>query len=295
MKIKFWGVRGSIPTPGPKTVRYGGNTTCIEVRTDERDLIVLDAGSGIVPLAYTLFPELPLTCHLFISHTHWDHIQGLPFFIPNFIPGNTLRIHGPFDPIGQRDLRETLGRQMEYSFFPVRMAELKARLEYFTLKGRDTVQVGSATISNIPMNHPVLNFGYRITSHGKSLFFTGDHEPLYNIYQPEEAEYAVYDLYIAQRNQLILDFIRGCDVLIADCSYTLADFPAKRGWGHSTFDDNIKIAKQAGVKTLFFTHHEPTRHDDVLEKVFQEALERNPRQPGDPEYLLAQEGLVFEL
>lgn len=295
MKIKFWGVRGSIPCPGPKTIRYGGNTTCIEVRTDEGDLIILDAGSGIVPLSYTLFPELPLTGHLFITHTHWDHIQGLPFFIPTFIPGNTLRVHGPFDPIGRRDIRATLSRQMEYSFFPVREAELKAKMEYFTLKERDTVQIGSTTISNILMNHPSLNFGYRITNNGKSLFFTGDHETLYNIYDPEEEEYAEYERYIAQKNQGILEFIQGCDLLIADSSYTPEDFPAKKGWGHSTFDNNMKMAKQAGIKTLFLTHHEPTRHDDALEKAFQEALDRNPKEPGDPEYRLAQEGLEFEL
>ena len=295
MKIKFWGVRGSIPSPGPATVRYGGNTSCIEVRTDEGDLIVLDAGSGIVPLAYTLFPELPITCHLFLTHTHWDHIQGLPFFIPTFIPGNTMRIHGPYDPVGQRDIGATLARQMEYSFFPVRLAELRARMEFITLKERDTVTVGSATISNILMNHPVLNFGYRITSKDKSIFFTGDHEHLYNIYQPEDVEYAEYEMYLEQKNQAIVEFIRGCDVLISDCAYVPEDFPAKRGWGHSSFDANMDMAKQAGVKILYFTHHEPNRSDDALEKVFQEALERNPREPGDPEYRLAKEGLIFEL
>lgn len=295
MKITFWGVRGSIPCPGPKTIRYGGNTTCIEVRTDDGELIILDAGSGIVPLAHTLFPELPLTCHIFISHTHWDHIQGLPFFIPSYIPGNTLNIYGPYDPVGQRDIRETLARQMEYSFFPVRVAELNARMAYTTLKERDTVQIGSTTISTILMNHPVLNFGYRITSHGKSLFFTGDHEPLYNIYQPDDPEYAEYARYMVQKNQNIANFIRGCDVLIADCSYTPDDYPAKRGWGHSTFDANIAVAREVGVKTLFFTHHEPTRYDDTLEKVFQEALARNPAQPGDPAFFLAKEGLTFEI
>ena len=108
MKIKFWGVRGSIPCPGPSTVRYGGNTTCIEIRTDDGELIILDAGSGIFPLANALLEQLPITCHLFITHTHWDHIQGLPFFIPAFIPGNTLNIHGAYDPIGQKSIRSVL-------------------------------------------------------------------------------------------------------------------------------------------------------------------------------------------
>ncbi|MBF0428253.1 MAG: MBL fold metallo-hydrolase [Magnetococcales bacterium] len=295
MKLKFWGVRGSIATPGPTTVKYGGNTTCIEIRTDENDLIILDAGTGLFQLALTLFPELPLTCHLFITHTHWDHIQGLPFFIPSFIPGNILKIHGAYDPIARRDIREILSGQLQYCYFPVREAELRSKLEYITLKERQTIEIGSTTVTNILMNHPVLSFGYRIESHGKSIFFTGDHEPLFNIYEPADDEYEEYNQFMIQKNQSILEFIRGVEILIADTSYTLEDYPLKKGWGHSTFDNNIALAKAAGVKKLFFTHHEPTRSDDALERAFHEALERNPRQPGDPEYLLAMEGLVVEL
>ncbi|MEO5346647.1 MAG: MBL fold metallo-hydrolase [Magnetococcus sp. YQC-9] len=295
MKIKFWGVRGSIATPGPSTVRHGGNTTCIEVRTDSNALIILDAGTGIFPLALTLFPELPLTAHLFITHTHWDHIQGLPFFIPNFIPGNTLKIFGAFDPVGRRDIREALTTQLQYAFFPVREAELKASLEYVTLREGESVQVADATVTNLLMNHPVLNFGYRIECNGKSVIFTGDHEHLGNIYAPDDPEFDEYERLIQQKNQAIVDFVRGVDVLIADTSYTVQEYPTKIGWGHGTFDANIALARQAGVKTLFFTHHEPTRSDGVLEKVFLEALERNSAQPGDPQFLLASEGLVFEV
>lgn len=295
MKIKFWGVRGSIATPGPTTLKYGGNTTCIEVRTDDNDLIILDAGTGIFPLAQTLFPELPLTCHIFITHTHWDHIQGLPFFIPTFIPGNTLRIHGAYDPIARRDIREILSGQLQYCYFPVREAELKSRLEYITLKERQTAQAGSATVTNILMNHPVLNFGYLIKCNGKSVFFTGDHEHLYNIYAPQDSEYKEYNQFMNQKNQAIVDFIRDVDLLIVDTSYTIEDYPAKQGWGHGTFDANIAMAREAGVKQVFFTHHEPTRTDAKLEQVFHEALLRNPKQPGDPEFHLAYEGLVYEL
>ncbi|MBF0368347.1 MAG: MBL fold metallo-hydrolase [Magnetococcales bacterium] len=295
MKIKFWGVRGSIACPGPKTLKYGGNTSCIEIRSDDNDLIILDAGTGIFQLAQTLFPELPLTCHIFITHTHWDHIQGLPFFIPSFIPGNNLNIYGAFDPVEQRGISSILARQLEYSYFPVREEELKATTKYVTLAEHQTVQAGSAKVTNIFMNHPVLNFGYKIECNGKTVFFTGDHEELYNLYAPEDEDYHKYEKFMTQKNKAILDFVRGVDVLIADTSYTRDDYPAKQGWGHGTFDGNMRLAKEAGVKTMFFTHHEPTRDDANLEKVFQEALDRHPRKPGDPEYLLAQEGLEFEL
>ncbi|MEO5377951.1 MAG: MBL fold metallo-hydrolase [Magnetococcus sp. DMHC-6] len=295
MKIKFWGVRGSIPCPGPKTVKYGGNTTCIEVRTDAGYLIILDAGSGIFPLAQTLFPELPLSCHIFITHTHWDHIQGLPFFIPNFIPGNKIKIHGAFDPVDQRDIKQILSRQMEYCYFPVREAELKANLEYITLAEQQMVQVEDAKVTNIFMNHPVLNFGYKIECNGKTLFFSGDHEEIYNIYTPDEEPYEEYATFMKQKNQSILNFVRGSDVYIADTSYTKQDYPGKKGWGHGTFEGNMRIAQEAEIKTMFFTHHEPTRDDASLEKIFQEVLHNCPEHPHKPTFYLAQEGLEFEL
>ncbi|MBF0154226.1 MAG: MBL fold metallo-hydrolase [Magnetococcales bacterium] len=295
MKFRFWGVRGSIACPGPHTIKYGGNTTCIEIRTDNNELIILDAGTGIFPLSHTLFKELPLTCHVFVTHTHWDHIQGLPFFIPTFIPGNTIHLHGAFDPIRNGDLREVLSRQMDYCYFPVREAELQANMHYVTLRERQAIQVGEAKVINIFMNHPVLNFGYRVDCGGKSLFFTGDHEPMSNIYDEGDAEFAEYQTLLDRKHRAIVEFIRDVDVLIADTSYTPEEYKTKKGWGHGTYDTSIALARECGAKKLFFTHHEPTRSDAALEKVFQEAMERHPRQPRDPDYQLAQEGVVFEV
>ncbi|MDQ6952412.1 MAG: MBL fold metallo-hydrolase, partial [Mariprofundaceae bacterium] len=184
MKIKFWGVRGSIPSPGYQTVRYGGNTTCIEVRLDDNTLIILDAGTGIFPLSQTLPPEFPLSCHILNTHTHWDHIQGLPFFIPLFVPGNQVHIYGAADPISHNGIHEILTTQLQYRFFPIREVELKSDIHYQSLTESNSIQIGDATITAIMMNHPVINFGYRIDCHGKSMFFTGDHEPPYNIYKP---------------------------------------------------------------------------------------------------------------
>jgi len=294
MKVKFWGVRGSIASPGPSTVRYGGNTTCIEVRTDNNELIIIDAGTGIFPLSQSLLSELPVTANVLITHSHWDHIQGLPFFIPNFIPGNTLRLHGAFDPVSGKGVEQVMSVQLQYSYFPVREAEMKAHIEYVTLTPNESFQLGSATITPFMMNHPVIDFGYRIDANGKSVFFTGDHEPPPNIYEPQDPEYAEYQSFVDAKTADILRAMSGVDVLIADSSYTQAEYPAKKGWGHGTFHTSIDYAKQARAKMLFCTHHEPTRSDDALEKVFEQVLHEHPRQPGDPQYRLAREGESYE-
>lgn len=294
MKIRFWGVRGSIASPGPKTVRYGGNTTCIEIRTDDNELLILDAGTGIFPLSQTLLAEMPVTANVLISHSHWDHIQGLPFFVPNFVPGNVLRLHGAFDPISGNGVEQVMSVQLQYSYFPVREAELKARIEYVTLAPEEAVRIGSATVTPFLLNHPVINFGYRIESGGKSVFFTGDHEPPYNIYEPGDADHAEYEQFVAEKEAAIDWAMRGVDVLIADSSYTAQEYPAKRGWGHGSFESSLAYARRAGARQLFLTHHEPTRSDDALEAAFAALLAAHPPRPGDPVLTLAREGDVHE-
>lgn len=294
MKVRFWGVRGSIASPGPKTVRYGGNTTCIEVRTDDNELIILDAGTGIFPLSQTLLAELPVTANVLITHSHWDHIQGLPFFIPNFIPGNTLRLHGGFDPVSGKGIEQVMSVQLQYSFFPVREAEMKARIEYVTLVPGEKHQIGSATITPCILNHPVIDFGYRIESKGKSVFFTGDHEPPYNIYQPGDEGYDEYQEFVNDKNAAIIEAIRDVDMFIADCSYTDAEYPSKIGWGHGTFSSSIATAKLANAKVLICTHHEPTRSDDALDEAFQEALITNATIASGLDIRLAREGETYE-
>lgn len=275
MKIKFWGVRGSIPSPGPGTQRYGGNTTCIEVRSDDNDLIILDGGTGIFPLAQQLLKELPLTAHILNTHSHWDHIQGLPFFIPIFIKGNTVYLYGAFDPLSGAGPERIMNIQMQYSYFPVREAEIQSNMHYLTVMPHEVIRIGSSSITPTLLSHPVVNMGYRIECKGKSMFFTGDHEPHYNIYEPEDDGYAEYQVLIDEQRLAIIDAIRGVDILIADSSYTLSEYPSKKGWGHGTFDSCIEMAKAAGAKILYCTHHEPTRSDDDLEKVFAEAVARH--------------------
>ncbi len=291
LKIRFWGVRGSIPVPGPKTVRYGGNTTCIEVKTDDGHTIILDAGTGIYPLSQQLFREMPLTCHIFITHTHWDHIQGLPFFLPLFIPGNSVRIYGTFDPLLQKNIGDVLKNQMEYCYFPVREAELKADVQYISLHERQQIEIGSTVVTSIMMNHTALNYGYLIETKGKKVFFTGDNEKLSNIYNPEDDFYEEYDKLIMLKNQSLYDFIRGVDVIIADSAYTEDEYMVKKGWGHGTYDFCIDMAKKAEAHSLYLTHHEPNRSDEELDRLRELLDQRFQSSAETPFVHIAFEGL----
>ena len=295
MKFRFWGVRGSIASPGPRTARYGGNTTCIEVRSDNGTLIVLDGGTGVFSLAQALLRELPVSANIFITHSHWDHIQGLPFFIPLFIPGNSVRLHGAFDPVSGNDIEQVMAVQLQYSYFPVREAEMKAAIEYEMLSIGQAVEIGDAVVTNTLMNHPVINLGYRIECNGKSVFFTGDHEPYYNIYDVEDDDYAEYQGLIEEKQLAVDNAMRGVDALIVDSSYTREEYPGKKGWGHGTFDGAIAMALRVGAKRLYCTHHEPTRGDDELEAIFADVMARHAPLLRGLEVHLAREGLEIEL
>ncbi|THB64015.1 MAG: MBL fold metallo-hydrolase [Desulfovibrio sp.] len=291
MFIRFWGTRGSIPTPGEDTVRYGGNTSCIEVRTDDGELIILDAGSGIRALGMSLLPEMPLDCSIFISHTHWDHIQGLPFFTPLFVPGNSFTIYGTPDPVSFKTIKDALSMQMEYRYFPVREAELKSSIDYVTLNENQVVEVGAAKVSTIFMNHPVLCFGYKIECNGKSLFYTGDHESYRNIYSHDDDDYKEYEEIIIDKHNNIVDFMRGVDVVVADSQYTTEEYAQKIGWGHSTFDKSIEIAQEAGVKELYLIHHDPLRTDQGLDAILKD-LRKKYRDIGVNIHAAAEGGTV---
>ena len=256
-RLKFWGVRGSIPTPGPHTVYYGGNTSCIEVRADD-ELIILDAGSGIRPLGTSLSSEYgdkPIQLSLLISHTHWDHIQGFPFFVPAYNPKNQVRILA-FEG-ARKGIEATLASQMESPYFPISMQQMPGNLYLQELKDMD-FSVGKVSVKASFMNHPGICVGFRLETSGGSIAYLPDNE-LYRRLRtngPEDSTFA------ERQDQKLIDFIRNVDVAIMDSQYDAQEYPDHVGWGHSCVDDTVDVAIAAGVRHLFLFHHDPD-HDDA--------------------------------
>ncbi|MGR9086365.1 MAG: MBL fold metallo-hydrolase [Gammaproteobacteria bacterium] len=289
MKFRFWGVRGSIPSPGPNTVKYGGNTTCIEVRTSDNDLIILDAGTGIHVLGHKLLERMPIDAHIFITHTHWDHIQGLPFFMPLFVSGNDISIYGSLDPVTHEKINRALSAQLQYSYFPIQEAQLKAKINFLTISPGVPVQVGRALITPTILNHPVLNYGYRVDCDGQSIFFTGDYEKHLNIYNADDDDYQPFQCYLDAKQEEVIQAMENVDALIIDSSFTQREYAARQGWGHGTYESAIELGIAAKVKSLFLTHHEPMRTDADLDRIYQDLLDRYPLL--NYPFFIAQEGI----
>jgi phosphoribosyl 1,2-cyclic phosphodiesterase/CheY-like chemotaxis protein len=260
-RLKFWGVRGSIPTPGPQTVQYGGNTSCVELRADG-ELIVLDAGSGIRPLGVQLrneFKSRPINLSLLISHTHWDHIQGFPFFVPAYNPKNQVRILA-FEG-ARKGLEATLASQMESPYFPISMQQMPGNLYVQELKDME-FRVGKVHIKASFMNHPGICVGFRIETSGGSIAYLPDNE-LFRRLRTSGGDQGESNTAFAERqDQKLVEFICGCDVAIMDSQYDAEEYPDHVGWGHSCVDDTVDVAMKAGVKHLFLFHHDPD-HDDA--------------------------------
>ena len=303
---KFWGVRGSIPTPGIEFTKYGGNTACIELRIGEKDrLIIIDAGSGIRLLAgYMMkndFPKGPMSADIFLSHTHWDHILGFPFFVPNFIKGTKLRIYGP-QTYEEETLEKIIGNQLSYRYFPIRQEELSAQIEYLQLKECEMDLGDGIKLKTKYLNHPVSSLGYRFEYQGKVFCTAYDNEPFYNLF-PTDPTDPDYDEDVAregentafEENKKIREFYRDADVLVHDAQYTNQEYKKNRkGWGHSSFEYAINSAHNAKVKKLFLFHHDIARTDKELDEL--EIKYRNKIQgKTSMEISLAKEGMEIVL
>ena len=282
MKVQFFGTRGSLPVPGPLTVRYGGNTTCTAVRSRSGTLVVLDMGTGAFALGQEL-AELkePIKGHVLISHTHWDHIQGLPFFAPFFRPGNEWDLYAPRG-LGS-SLRETLSGQMQYTYFPLELEQLGATIHYHDLV-EGTLTLGDIAVETQYLNHPALTLGYKLKADGATLVHALDHEPFDSTLASGSGAIEGGDLRHAE-------FLAGADLVIHDAQFLAEEFAPKTGWGHSTVEYAMHVARTAGVRRLALAHHDPGRSDDAIDAL---VAERKPKD-GGPDVFAAAEGMVIEL
>jgi phosphoribosyl 1,2-cyclic phosphodiesterase len=249
---RCWGTRGSIPSPGPRTVRYGGNTTCFEVRHQGRRLI-FDAGSGVRPLGTDLVEKGPNAIHIFLTHFHWDHIQGFPFFAPLYDPEDTIKVVGPKQR--EIDVQNLFAGQMGPIYFPVPFSVVAAAMEFEHLNS-GSYEIGDVLLEVMRVRHPSYVLGYRIRVGGQTICFIPDNELDGSGYEVGEGW--------AQR---IRDFVGDADLLIHDSMYTEDEYRARAGWGHSTFQQSLRLAEEGGVKRLLLFHHDPTRSDDELDTI----------------------------
>jgi phosphoribosyl 1,2-cyclic phosphodiesterase len=280
MLIKFWGVHGSLPRPGPTTLKYGGNTPCVEVR-GRRSLIIFDAGSGIRDLGDDLLKRTAnsrrgsakITAHIFFSHLHWDHVQGFPFFAPAYVNGNAFHLYG----IKQSGsgVERVMRNQMSKPYFPVELEDMEADLTFYDLEAGEVVKIDDSIITTLGLNHPGGSLAYRVDQDGRSVIYATDTENVKSL------------------DKSLLEFACDVDVLIFDNMFTPdqyrgeSDNLSRRGWGHSTWESAVKFAKEANVGKLVLFHH--GNHDAQVERIEAEAKELFPRA------MAAYEGLEIEI
>jgi len=272
--VHFWGVRGSIACPGAETVRYGGNTSCIEVRVAGHRLI-FDGGTGLRVLGQTLLSQMPLEAHMFFTHSHWDHIQGFPFFVPAFVKGNRFKIYGAIAPNGST-IEQRLNDQMLHPNFPVPLQIMGADLSFTDLEVGEPVQIGEVLVENNLLNHPGEAVGYRVSWRGHAVAYITDTEHF-----PDRVDAHVVKL------------AKDADLLIYDATYTDEEYHSEKsskiGWGHSTWQEAVKVAKAARVKKLVIFHHDPLHSDDFMDRIKEQTATQFPNS------VVAWEGLEIDV
>jgi phosphoribosyl 1,2-cyclic phosphodiesterase len=272
--VQFWGVRGSIPTPGLHTVRYGGNTPCVEMQAGGKRLI-FDGGTGLHVLGQSLLRQMPIEAHIFFTHSHWDHVQGFPFFTPGFVRGNDFHIYGAIAPDGST-VEQRLNDQMLHPNFPVPLQIMQANLDFYNVKAGEPIKINDIIVETAPLNHPGEAVGYRVNWRDGAAVYITDTEHF-----PDKLD------------ENVMWLARNADILIYDSTYTDDEYHSpnlpKIGWGHSTWQEAVKIAKAANVKTLVIFHHDPAHDDVFLDRVGEEAAVQFPGA------IMAREGMVLQV
>lgn len=272
--IQFWGVRGSVPSPGSDTIRYGGNTSCVEMRIGGKRLI-FDGGTGLRMLGKSLKSEMPIDAHMFFTHYHWDHIQGVPFFTPAFTQGNCLHIHGSVPTPGISMQDHFQGRVLHLNS-PVPVEQLRADIKFHDLVCGDAFSVDDIAIETAPLNHPNGAMGYRVTWQDYSVCYCTDTEHFED-----------------HLDENVMHLARNANMLIYDAMYTDEEYhnpkSPKVGWGHSTWQEALRVGEAAGVKRVAIFHHEPNHTDDFLDQVALQVAEIAPQS------FMAREGLVVSV
>jgi phosphoribosyl 1,2-cyclic phosphodiesterase len=276
---RIWGCRGSLPTPGAETVRYGGNTSCVEIRIDEHVALILDAGTGIKRLGDGLETTTPV--HVLLTHLHFDHLEGLRFFAPLWREGAEVHVWGPPSPV--HSLRERIARAFSPPLFPIDLSDIPAELVLHDVP-EETWEIGEVRISALPVSHPDTTVGYRLELDGRSLAFIPDHEPVLGVELATLGPEWISGFSLAA----------GADVLVHDCQFTEEEYPDRVGWGHSSVAHAVGFARRAGVGRLVLFHHDPDRSDAGVDRLAERAGELWDGNGGTPP-LAAHEGMTIEI
>lgn len=301
IKIKFWGVRGSIPTPGPRTLKYGGNTSCVEIQFPGIPRFIIDAGSGIRELGKELLQiKDPVKSHIFLSHFHWDHIQGLPFFKPAFKPGNEFIIYGCDEPNVQ--LSNIISMQMNPIYFPVAVEDMGAKLEFRNIQ-EERLMVDGVTVDTKYMNHPGYTLGFRFSYGGKSIVYISDNEPFTNPFEEKKGDKSSAEISLEDRFEHFVDdkeaslvqFISNADLLIHDTQYFPEEYLQRITWGHSPYTYTVDLAVKGKVKQLVLFHHDPDHDDETVSQIAELSNQRLAEKNYPIPCIPAREGSILEI
>lgn len=297
--LRFWGVRGSYASPFPTHLKVGGNTSCVEINVEDH-IVICDAGTGIIPLGNKLVAQGNTKDVLIVlTHYHWDHICGLPFFVPAFIPDWKINFFGPGESV--QEIKQNLDSQMQAPYFPVGTETWMAQIDY--IEPRETnISRGPIDITYYSVHHPGITYGYKIKAANKTIIYVSDNECQFldksikqKMTEFSEEEQEMFEAMNREEYEFELLSIRGADILIHDAQYTPEDYETKRGWGHSCYVDVVNYAIDAEVKELYLYHHDPYNNDDAIDKIYEKCQEIIQKRNASLKCHIAREGMEIEL